>query len=157
MNTFKTLLYMGIMHGFFTFYVPFQLGSLDRPMVDAGVFRASAIPFWVAGALVIVWCSADFVRRGRGTPAHADPPRELVINGLYRYVRNPIYLGALMVLLGYVLWFASRMVALYLLWFLLAYQVLIVWIEEPVLKKTFGVAYEAYCLRVPRWIPKFKS
>jgi len=157
MNTFKTLLYMGIMHGFFTLYVPFQLGILDAPIIDMGAFHLLGIPFWAAGGSIIILCSTDFVRKGRGTPAHADPPRELVITGLYRYVRNPIYFGALLILLGYVLWFASRLMAVYLLWFALAYQVLIVWIEEPILRKTFGAAYEAYCQHVPRWIPKFKT
>lgn len=157
MNTFKTLLYMGIMHGFFTVYIPFQLGSLDAPIIELGAFRLLGIPFWITGGSIIIWCSADFVRKGSGTPAHADPPRELVISGLYRYTRNPIYLGALLVLLGYVLWFASGLVAIYLLLFLLAYQVLIVLVEEPILRNTFGSVYQEYCQHVPRWLPKFKS
>ena len=157
MNTFKTLLYMGSMHGFFTYYFPFQIVSLNTPIFDPGSLRFLAFPFWVIGTFVILQCSVDFVRKGRGTPAHADPPRELVISGLYRYVRNPIYLGALFVQFGFVLWSASRIMAFYLLFFFLAYHMLAIWVEEPILRNTFGTGYEEYCQQVPRWIPKFRS
>lgn len=157
MNTFKTLLYMGALHGFFTFYVPFRITSLDAPAFDPGPFRFMALPFWVIGTCVIVWCSVDFVRKGRGTPAHADPPRQLVVTGLYRYVRNPIYLGALLVQLGYFIWSGSRIMIVYLLFFFLAYHILVLLIEEPILRNTFGTVYEDYCQRVPRWIPKLRS
>jgi protein-S-isoprenylcysteine O-methyltransferase Ste14 len=157
MNAFKTFLYMGIMHGFFTFYVPYRLSLLGARMIDLGPFRFMAVAFWLAGTFLILWPSADFVRKGRGTPAHADPPRELVISGPYRYVRNPIYLGALLVQMGTFAWFGSPILLIYLLMFLLAYQVLIVLIEEPTLRNSFGLDYEQYCQRVPRWIPKFRS
>ena len=153
MNTFKTLLYMGSMHGFFTYYFPYQLALIDRPLFDAGYFRLLAFPFWIIGTLTIIWCSVDFIRKGRGTPAHIDPPKELVVNGLYHYVRNPIYAGALLVQIGYVLWFASRFIVIYSLLFFLAFHILVVFIEEPILKNTFGIAYDEYIKRVPRWIP----
>lgn len=148
---------MGIMHGFFTFYFPYQLASLDKPFFDFGIFRYIAIPLWLSGILIIIWCSMDFIRTGRGTPAHLDPPRELVINGLYRYVRNPIYSAALLVQIGYILWFASRYLILYFLLFFLAFYVLVVFIEEPVLKNTFGGAYEEYGKKVPRWMPRINK
>src|SRR5688500_13329734 len=157
MNTFKTLLYMGTLHGFFTFYFPHRLASLDTPLIDPGSFRFIALPFWMIGTLIIIWCSVDFVRKGRGTPAHADPPRQLVVTGLYRYVRNPIYVGALLVQLGYVIWSGSRIMLVYLLFFFLAYYILVLLIEEPILRNTFGAVYEDYCQRVPRWIPKLRS
>jgi len=156
MNTLKTVLYMGIMHGFFTCYIPYRLSLTNVQVIHLGLFRFAAIFFWLAGTFLIVWPSVDFVRKGRGTPAHTDPPRELVISGPYRYMRNPIYLGALFVILGYVLWFGSFPVLFYLFLFFLAYQVLIVYMEEPILRNTFGMAYREYCQRVPRWIPKFR-
>ena len=94
-----------------------------------------------------------FIRKGRGTPAHVDPPKILIVNGLYRYVRNPIYFGALLVQLGYIVWFASGIMIIYFLFFVLAFHILIVFIEEPVLKNTFGAAYDEYRKIVPRWIP----
>jgi protein-S-isoprenylcysteine O-methyltransferase Ste14 len=155
MKALKTLLYMGVMHGFFTFYFPYQLASLESPLFDLGIFRYLALLLWIAGTLIIVQCSIDIIRLGRGTPAHLDPPKTLIINGLYRYVRNPIYLGALFVILGYILWFGSRLLVAYFLFAALAFHTLITLIEEPVLRSSFGAAYEAYRKRVPRWIPRF--
>ena len=94
MNALKTLLYMGVMHGFFTFYFPYQLASLETSIFDFKNFRYIAFLPWIAGNLIIIWCSIDIIRLGRGTPAHLDPPKTLLVNGLYRHVRNPIYLGA---------------------------------------------------------------
>lgn len=158
MNTIKTIFYMGIMHGFFTFYFPCQLALLDDRLFDFGIFRYVAFVLWLIGTLIIIWCSVDMIRRGRGTPAHFDPPKTLIANGLYRYVRNPIYLGALLVQLGYIIWFGSGVVMIsYFLFFLLAYHILIVCVEEPVLKHTFGAAYDEYSKHVPRWIPRLRS
>jgi protein-S-isoprenylcysteine O-methyltransferase Ste14 len=144
---------MGSMHGFFTFYFPYQLTLIDTAFFNFGVFRYLAFPLWIIGILIIIWCSVDFIRKGRGTPAHIDPPKELVVEGLYRYVRNPIYVGALLVQIGYILWFASPFVILYFLLFFLAFHILVVFIEEPILKNIFGAAYVEYIKKVPRWIP----
>ena len=156
MNILKTLLYMGIMHGFFTYYFPYQLASATNALFEPGIFRYLAIPFWLSGTLIIIWCSIDIIRKGRGTPAHLDPPKELVVTGLYRYVRNPIYVGAMLVLFGYIIWSASAWVILYSALAYTAFNFLIIIVEEPILKNTFGMAYTEYIQRVPRWIPKFK-
>jgi protein-S-isoprenylcysteine O-methyltransferase Ste14 len=157
MNALKTILYMGGMHGLFTFFIPYLLVKNDHRSFDIGLFSYLAIPFWAIGTLMIVWCSVDMVRKGRGTPAHLDPPKQLIINGLYLYVRNPIYLGALLFQLGFILWSGSSLMIVYFLFFVLAYQILIVWIEEPILRHMFGKQYQAYCRQVPRWIPSLKS
>lgn len=157
MNTIKTILYMGVTHGFFTFYFPYQLALADNRLFDPGIFRYLAFPLWIIGTLVIIWCSLDIIRKGSGTPAHFDPPKQLVITGLYCYVRNPVYLGALLVQLGYIVWFVSGITISYFLLFVLAYHVLIVFVEEPMLRNTFGAAYDEYSKSVPRWIPRFKK
>ena len=156
MNALKTLLYMGIMHGFFTFYFPYQLASLETSIFDFGNFRYVALLPWIAGTLTIIRCSIDIIRLGGGTPAHLDPPKTLIVNGPYRHVRNPIYLGALLVILGYILWFGSRLLVIYFLFAALAFHTLIALIEEPILRNSFGAAYEEYLQQVPRWIPRFK-
>jgi protein-S-isoprenylcysteine O-methyltransferase Ste14 len=97
---------------------------------------------------------SGFYRKGRGTPAHVDPPKILIVNGLYRHVRNPIYVGALLVQLGYIIWFTSRIMIIYFLFFVLAFHILIVYIEEPILRNAFGAAYDEYSKIVPRWIPR---
>jgi len=157
MNSLKTLLYMGTLHGFFTFYFPYQLALADKSFFEIGVYRYFAFPLWLTGTLIIIRCSIDIIRRGRGTPAHLDPPKELVITGLYRHVRNPIYFGAVLVHVGTILWFASALMILYTVLFIFSFHILIVLFEEPVLRHTFGAAYEEYCQRVPRWVPRLKS
>ena len=154
MNTLKTILYMGSLHGIFTFYLPYQLALADKTLFDFGVLHYLAFPLWLIGTLVIIWCSVDIVRGGHGTPAHFDPPKALIVNGLYRYVRNPIYVGALLVHLGYIVWFGSGIMMSYFLFFVLAYNILIVFVEEPILRNQFGVTYDEYSKSVPRWIPQ---
>ncbi|MBL8099650.1 MAG: isoprenylcysteine carboxylmethyltransferase family protein [Anaerolineales bacterium] len=154
MNTIKTILYMGFMHGFFTYYFPYQVASRDFLVFNTKFFQHLSIPLYIIGTLIIVWCSVDMIQKGKGTPAHLNPPKKLIVNGLYRYVRNPIYLGALLVLSGYIFWFGSGLITIYFFVFLLAYQILVTLIEEPILRNTFGKDYEEYCKKVPRWIPR---
>ena len=154
MNIIKTLLYMGSLHGFFTFYLPYQISLTDNPIFERGIFRYLAFPPWFVGTLIIIWCSINIIRKGHGTPSHLDPPKILIVNGLYRQVRNPIYFGALLVQLGYIVWFTSGIMIIYFLFFVLAFHILIVFIEEPVLRNTFGAAYDEYVKSVPRWIPR---
>jgi len=155
MNTLKTILYMGSLHGFFTFYIPFRLAILIFPLFDMGMLHYIAIPLWILGAWIIVRCSRDMIHTGRGTPAHLDPPKELLIIGLYRHVRNPIYLGALLALLGHIIWSGSSLVMAYFLCYVIAFEILVLFFEEPVLRKVFGKEYAEYCKNVPRWIPRF--
>ena len=156
MNALKTILYMGCMHGLITFYIPYQLASRDVSFFDTGIFRYLAFPFWILGAWIIVQCSLDIINRGRGTPAHLDPPRELLIHGWYHRLRNPIYFGAEIFQAGFIVWFGSVWAFIYTLLLFLTFHFLIVAIEEPILRNTFGAVYEEYCRTVPRWIPRFK-
>ena len=156
MNSVKTMLYMGSLHGFFTFYLPFELAAWVSSRFDFGIFRYVAVPLWIVGAAMILRCCMDMVRRGGGTPAHMDPPRQLIITGLYRHVRNPIYLGALLALLGHTLWSGSWLVIVYFLCYAIAFHIIVIVLEEPVLRRKFNGEYEAYCDRVPRWIPKVR-
>jgi protein-S-isoprenylcysteine O-methyltransferase Ste14 len=102
---------------------------------------------------MIARCFVDFVRRGRGTPAIYDPPRELVVAGLYRYVRNPQYVGVVLVVVGEAL--LSGMVVLfgYAALMALGYHLFVRYYEEPTLGRLFGVAYTRYREAVPRWLP----
>jgi protein-S-isoprenylcysteine O-methyltransferase Ste14 len=121
-----------------------------------------SIPLWirplgltlvVAGALLTLWCVATFATRGRGTPAPFDPPREFVAVGPYRYVRNPMYLGAFGILLGSGLVLRSPAVAGLAVFFLLFTHLLVLLYEEPVLTARFGAPYVRYKSSVRRWLP----
>jgi protein-S-isoprenylcysteine O-methyltransferase Ste14 len=94
MTVYKSLLYLIIEAGLFALYVPLAL-LRSGPRLETGVISLLALPLWLIGSLVVLWCFWDFTFKGRGTPMPIDPPRELVVTGFYRYVRNPIYVGVL--------------------------------------------------------------
>jgi protein-S-isoprenylcysteine O-methyltransferase Ste14 len=106
-----------------------------------------------AGAVIAVSCILTFALVGRGTPAPFDPPRRLVARGLYRYVRNPMYLGAGLALAGAALFYGSVVLAGYAVAFLAVMHLFVVLYEEPTLRESFGDDYESYCRRVRRWWP----
>ncbi|MBW2641992.1 MAG: isoprenylcysteine carboxylmethyltransferase family protein, partial [Deltaproteobacteria bacterium] len=106
------------------------------------------------GACVSLWCVKDFVVRGRGTPAPFDPPTRLVLLGPYRYVRNPMYVGLFLVLIGETMLYASLFVLLYSLFLVAAAHIFVVFYEEPTLRRKFGESYEKYLRSVPRWLPR---
>jgi protein-S-isoprenylcysteine O-methyltransferase Ste14 len=98
-------------------------------------------------------CLKEFVTRGRGIPAPVDHPTQLVVTGLYRRVRNPMYLGVLLVLLGEALFFQSGAVLLYALAWLVLVHAFVVLYEEPMLARKFGNSYGTYRRHVRRWVP----
>ena len=108
----------------------------------------------VVGAPGIVDSFARFALDGLGTPAPIAPPQKLVVTGLYRYVRNPIYIAVVAVIFGQSLLLGDLRLLWYgaLLW--LFFHVWVVMIEEPPLKQTFGTEYESFRTNVPRWIPR---
>jgi len=122
-----------------------------------------ALPAWTAtpgialmavGGIIALLCVGTFVVRGRGTPAPFDAPRQFVAVGPYRYVRNPMYIGGLTVLVGFGLYLRSPAILFFCLaWIFLAHM-FVIFYEEPHLREKFGAAYEGYCSRVPRWIPR---
>lgn len=105
------------------------------------------------GALVYLRCAWDFAVTGLGTPAPVDAPKVLVVKGLYRYVRNPMYVGVLSVILGQAILYGARVVFIYMLGVWAFFHVFVAFYEEPELRRQFGAQYEAYCRAVSRWIP----
>ena len=91
---------------------------------------------------------------GEGTPAPLDPPRKLVIRGPYRFVRNPMYIGAGRTLASAALIYGALSIFIYTGLFFLITHLFVVLYEEPTLRRTFGDEYEAYCSRVRRWRSK---
>jgi protein-S-isoprenylcysteine O-methyltransferase Ste14 len=116
-----------------------------------GVFNAIAIGPLGAGAFVLLWCVRDFHVRGLGTLAPWDPPRRLVITGLYRYSRNPMYVGVLLVLFGWAAAFASRGHLTYAVVMCVVFHLRVVFYEEPWLSGTHGAEWTRYRARVNRW------
>jgi protein-S-isoprenylcysteine O-methyltransferase Ste14 len=127
-------------------------GAASPPAV--GVVEAAGMVAATIGAAVTVWCILTFALVGRGTPAPFDPPRDLVVRGPYKYVRNPMYLGAATALAGAALFYRSPALGLYAAAFLVAMHAFVLSYEEPSLRATFGPHYERYCRQVRRWWPK---
>ena len=116
--------------------------------------RAIGIIFMIVGSVLVLICVGVFVSRGRGTPAIFDPPREFVALGPYKYVRNPMYVGGFILLIGFGLYHHSvSMLALALLLALL-FHLFVLWVEEPGLEQRFGFSYRDYKNSVNRWLPK---
>jgi protein-S-isoprenylcysteine O-methyltransferase Ste14 len=112
------------------------------------------IALMVIGAALTAACVVTFVVRGQGTPAPFDPPRAFVASGPYRWVRNPMYIGAFLLLAGYALCavsFAALLVAFAMLG---AAMLFVLVYEEPSLERRFGESYRAYRRATPRWIPR---
>lgn len=155
MTVYKSLLYLLIEAGLFALYIPLKF-LRTGPRVETGLISYLAIPLCLIGSLIVLRCFWDFTFKGRGTPAPIDPPKELVITGFYRYVRNPIYVGVLSIFSGCFLWYGYWALLIYTIFAFIGVHLFVILYEEPNLKRKFGAAYEDYLKRVPRWIPKFK-
>ena len=107
-----------------------------------------------SGGTLALACVTTFVTSGEGTPAPFDPPRKFVVAGPYRFVRNPMYIGAFIVLFGFGLYEQSAAILLFTLPWLLCAHLFVVIYEEPHLRVTFGALYDAYCHSVRRWLPR---
>jgi len=109
-----------------------------------------------AGLGTVVACFAQFVREGHGTPAPLAPTDTLVVGGLYRYVRNPMYVGVGAVIAGQALAFRSVPLALWLAAFTIAVTTFVVAYEQPTLSRQFGASYDRYRRDVPAWWPRLR-
>ena len=150
----KTILLAPFVPGIPACLIPCALGLAEGPRVEAGAFHLLGLVPFAAGAVLVLRCLGEFVVRGRGTHVPMDAPRQLVVSGPYRYVRNPMYVGVMLVLLGETVWFGALWVALYAICLCIAFHAFILLHEEPHLRRTFGASFEAYRHAVPRWIPR---
>jgi protein-S-isoprenylcysteine O-methyltransferase Ste14 len=104
------------------------------------------------GLAGLLWCVWSFYTEGRGTLAPWSPPRHLVVGGLYRFSRNPMYVSVVLILCGWTVGFRSRALAVYALAVMLAFHARVVFGEEPWLARTHGDAWTRYRAGVPRWL-----
>lgn len=138
--------------------VPWQISRwrVLHPSWDPAVLRVIGILLIIAGAAGLVECFVRFVRQGRGTPAPIYPTERLVVSGLYRWVRNPMYTTVLALLIGQVLWFGNVSVLIYAAGAWLITHLFVCFYEEPTLRRTYGAQYDVWRAHVPRWIPRLK-
>lgn len=153
----RAVIYASLFIGFVLVFLPAHIlsGSGITPVI--GAWQVFGMIVAGAGAAIALWCILTFVFVGKGTPAPFDPPRRLVVRGPYRIVRNPMYVGAVLALVGASLVYTSVPLLSYagLLW--LITHGFVVWYEEPTLRRSFGSQYEVYCEHVGRWWPKLST
>jgi protein-S-isoprenylcysteine O-methyltransferase Ste14 len=139
-------------------YVPWRISrwEMQPPFWGIGALRVVGVVLILAALPVLLNSFARFALKGLGTPAPVFPTRHLVVSGLYRYVRNPMYVAVEALIFGQGLLFGSVRVLEYGAAVWLAFFLFVAGYEEPTLRRTFGREYEEYCANVPRWIPSIK-
>jgi protein-S-isoprenylcysteine O-methyltransferase Ste14 len=153
----RSLVFTFLVPGTVGGYLPYAIlrGSGATLAESTGLLVLGVIGL-VAGLAIYGWCVTDFALAGHGTPAPIDPPTELVVRGLYRFARNPMYVGVLTVIAGQAALFASYRLALYAIVVFAVFNLFVIGYEEPVLRRSFDGAYERYCATVPRWLPRLR-
>ena len=137
-------------------WIALQVRAFDRRF---GVTLAAAVAvpgaiLMVLGAILVLACAAVFISRGRGTPAIFDAPRAFVAVGPYKYVRNPMYIGGLTLLLGFGLYERSISILFMTVLLFPLFHLFVLFYEEPTLTRKFGSSYQEYLRAVRRWIPR---
>jgi protein-S-isoprenylcysteine O-methyltransferase Ste14 len=127
---------------------------MGRAFLGAEPLRWVGAALIAAGVVGLCECFARFALVGLGTPAPAAPPERLVVSGLYRRVRNPMYVAVVASILGQALLLGSAALLVYgaVIW--LMFHLFVIAYEEPTLRRSFGADYEAFRAAVPRWIPR---
>jgi protein-S-isoprenylcysteine O-methyltransferase Ste14 len=154
----RALIFVVVLPGAVLVYIPNRILAANPglPSFHLGWLRLTGWVPIALGLAVLTWCWVGFVVEGRGTPAPYDPPRRLVTGQLYRWVRNPMYVALVIVLLGESVAFQSLALLVYagVVW--LACHLFVVLYEEPALHRRFGAAYDSYRGQVPRWLPRLR-
>jgi protein-S-isoprenylcysteine O-methyltransferase Ste14 len=152
----KTLLFTIFVPGTVAGYLPYRLRG-DAPAASGPEAWAAITLIAIGAAIYLHTAFWGFAVIGGGTPAPLAPTTILVVKGLHRFVRNPMYIGVAFVVAGQASLFHSPHIAIYLACMLVIVHLFVIFYEEPTLKRQFGGEYERYRASVPRWIPKLKS
>jgi protein-S-isoprenylcysteine O-methyltransferase Ste14 len=165
MTLIRAIIFTILVPGTIAGWIPQQLSRTYPSTVELGAFRFVGVALMIAGFVVYVLCVARFLIEGGGTPAIwftkpisfliGEEPRKVVTSGLYRFSRNPMYLGVLTFVLGEAFLFERQILFFYMIALWLFFHCVVVFIEEPHLKKKEGAQYDAYLKSAPRWIKLF--
>ncbi|MBD0277130.1 MAG: isoprenylcysteine carboxylmethyltransferase family protein [Flavisolibacter sp.] len=150
-NLFFTILHPGLVAGLIPYWI---VGNkvVKSFAKSLRVQQYLGILLFIIGSVVLFNCIIRFAIEGRGTLSPADPTKRLVITGLYRYSRNPMYWGVMLILIGEATYFESNDLWIYLVCVFLFFNLFIIRIEEPRLRRDFGEDYYQYCQKVRRWV-----
>jgi protein-S-isoprenylcysteine O-methyltransferase Ste14 len=150
-NVFFTILHPGLLAGLIPFWI---LGRKANSLVIQSwqLYQYPGAIVFVIGVVIMLDCIISFAVKGRGTLSPADPTKRLVITGLYRFSRNSMYIGVMMILIGEAIFFKSVNLWIYLLVVFTGFNIFILLYEEPRLRRDFGEEYNRYCQKIRRWI-----
>jgi protein-S-isoprenylcysteine O-methyltransferase Ste14 len=153
-----TVLFLLLAPGTVAGLVPWWISGwkFEPPWLGIAWTRWLGVALIAAGAPALLDSFARFALQGRGTPAPVLPTDRLVVTGLYRHVRNPMYVGVVTVVLGQGLLIGSARVLGYGVWLWLLFHLFVLGYEEPTLERSFGTEYDRFCRNVPRWIPRIR-
>lgn len=154
--TLGTAIFLFVAPGTFAVFIPWWMSRWHVHASFPGFTAVRAIGAFLiaAGMIVVLDAFARFALQGIGTPAPIYPTRRLVVTGSYRYVRNPMYIAVVSVVLGQALFFGDMHVLVYGLSFWLITHLFVLFYEEPTLRRSFPDDYAAFTAHVPRWIPR---
>lgn len=154
----RSIAWAALVPGLLAGYVPwryFGLGQVDFSWLDP--LDVLGLVFVGLGVGFLAICIWEFAHSGRGTLVPIDPPKHLVVRGLYRHVRNPMYLSVTAIVFGELLLTRSLALLIYwVIWFA-AVNLFVIGYEEPTLRRQFGASYDRYTQTVGRWIPRFRT
>jgi protein-S-isoprenylcysteine O-methyltransferase Ste14 len=155
----RSVFFTFLLPGTVTVLIPYWLISSRGPGVLSRhqTLRYLGSPLIAIGAAGLLWCIWEFFSEGRGTLAPVDPPKHLVVRGLYRYVRNPMYVAVATILSGEAMLFGSVPVLIEAGVFIILANLFVMGYEEPALRRQFGESYERYTQTVGRWIPQYRD
>jgi protein-S-isoprenylcysteine O-methyltransferase Ste14 len=131
--------------------------SFESSVIAWMPIRIVGVALIVAGGLVLLDSFARFALEGLGTPAPVFPTRHVIVTGLYRYVRNPMYVAVVAVIVGQGLLFGNARLLVYGAIVGAAFHCFVALYEERTLRATFGQEYDDFCAGVPRWVPRLTS
>ena len=153
-----SVIFLVVAPGTIAVYLPWTIcrWRFASPLLGFFPFRIIGALMITAGLPVLLDSFARFAIKGMGTPAPVAPPQHLVVTGLYRHVRNPMYVAVSLLIFGQGLLFGSVPVLELGVVVWLGFFAFVVFYEEPALRRKFGKEYEEFCARVPRWIPRLK-
>lgn len=139
--------------------VPYEIVTSENHTVIPEIGKIRIVgPFLIfAGIIGYLLCFWNFIFDAKGMPYPEGIQKHLIVKGLYRYVRNPMYISWYLILLGEAIFFQSRGLLYYLLGWIIFFYFKVIAFEEPSLRAKFGESYRQYCKSVRRWIPRFKA
>jgi protein-S-isoprenylcysteine O-methyltransferase Ste14 len=144
---------------FLATFVPYKIISAENHpiIIQLGKIRFSGPFLILIGIIGYLLCFWNFIFDAKGTPLPGGTQDHLIVKGLYRYVRNPIYISWFLIIFGEALFFQSLDLFFYLLAWIFFFHLKVLIFEEPALRDKFGESYEKYCRSVHRWIPRLKT